>query len=71
MRMEMSGSELNCEPLARHWGVPVVFMTAHGYSDRAKSEAASDWTVAYLTRPFSEDDLLESVQTSLSWKANG
>ena len=33
--------------------VPVIFITAHGSDDRARSEAASDWTVAYLIKPFS------------------
>jgi FixJ family two-component response regulator len=67
----MNGFELHRELLARSYKVPVVFMTAHGYDNRARSEAASDWTVAYLTKPFSEDELVDAVQSSLSWKANG
>ena len=67
----MNGFELHRELLARSYKVPVIFITAHGYDKRARSEAASDWTVAYLTKPFSEDELLEAVHTSLSWKANG
>jgi len=67
----MNGFELHRELLARSYNVPVIFMTAHGYDKRARSEAASDWTVAYLTKPFSEDELLEAVHTSLSWKPNG
>ena len=67
----MSGFELHRELLARSYRVPVVFMTAHGYDKRARSEAASDWTVAYLTKPFSEDELLDAVNTSLKWKPNG
>jgi FixJ family two-component response regulator len=66
----MNGFELHRELLARSCRVPVVFMTAHGYDDRARSEAASEWTVAYLTKPFSEDELLEAVHTSLRWKPN-
>jgi FixJ family two-component response regulator len=67
----MNGFELHRELLARSCRAPVVFMTAHGYNDRARSEAASEWTVAYLTKPFSEEELLKAVQMSLSWKAKG
>jgi FixJ family two-component response regulator len=64
----MSGIELNRELMARSSEVPVVFMTAHGYDDGAKSQASSDWTVAYLTKPFSEDELLDAVQAALNWR---
>jgi len=67
----MNGFELHRELLARSCRVPVVFMTAHGYDKRAKSEAASDWTVAYLTKPFSEEELLKAIHRSLRWKPNG
>jgi FixJ family two-component response regulator len=68
---EMSGFELQRELLAGSCRVPVVFMTAHGYDKRAMSEAASAWTVAYLTKPFSEAELLDAINTSLRWKPNG
>ena len=67
----MNGFELHRELLAGSCRVPVVFMTAHGYDKRAKSEAASDWTVAYLTKPFSEEELLKAIHRSLRWKPNG
>jgi FixJ family two-component response regulator len=64
----MSGFDLQHHLVARKFEVPVIFMTAHGYDDRARSEASSDWTVAYLTKPFSEDELLDAVQTASKWK---
>jgi FixJ family two-component response regulator len=67
----MSGFELQRELLAGSCRVPVIFMTAHGYDKRTMWEAASDWTVAYLTKPFSEDELLEAINTSLRWKPSG
>ena len=67
----MSGIELHRQLLARSCKVPVIFITAHGYDNCAKSEAASDWTVAYLTKPFSEDELLDAVNAALKWKPNG
>ena len=63
----MSGIELHRHLVAGQREVPVIFMTAHESDDRARSEAASDWTVAYLTKPFSEDELLGAVNTALTW----
>lgn len=64
----MSGIELHRQLLAASCNVPVIFITAHGSDDRARSEAASDWTVAYLIKPFSGDDLLDAVNVALRWK---
>jgi FixJ family two-component response regulator len=61
----MSGIELHRHLVARRCEVPVIFMTAHGFDNRAKSEAASDWTVAYLTKPFSGDEFLSAVAAAL------
>ena len=62
----MSGVELHRQLLARRCQVPVIFITAHGSDERARSEAASAWTVAYLTKPFSGDELLDAVQRALN-----
>ncbi len=64
----MSGIELHHQLLAGKCRRPVIFITAHGYDDRAMSEAASDWTVACLTKPFSEDELLDAVHAALKLK---
>jgi FixJ family two-component response regulator len=64
----MSGIELHHQLLASKCNVPVIFITAHASDDRARSEAASDWTVAYFTKPFSGDELLDAVNTALKWK---
>ena len=63
----MSGIELHHKLVERSCKVPVIFITAHGSDDRARSEAASDWTVAYLIKPFSEDELLDGVNAALTW----
>jgi len=65
----MSGIELHHQLLARRCSVPVIFITAHAYDDRTRSEAASHWTVAYLTKPLSEDELLDAVNAALKWQA--
>ena len=64
----MSGSELHRHLLARKCEVPVIFITAHASDERARSEAASDWTVAYLIKPFSEDELLGAVAAAVNGK---
>jgi FixJ family two-component response regulator len=66
----MSGIELHRQLLARTYRLPVIFITAHASDNRARSEAASDWTVAYLTKPFSENDLLNAVDAALKWRPN-
>jgi len=63
----MSGFELQHHLVARKCKVPVIFMTAHGYDERARSDASSAWTVAYLTKPFSEDELLGAVDAASKW----
>jgi FixJ family two-component response regulator len=67
----MSGIELHRHLLATNCNVPVIFITAHGSDDRARSEAASDWTVAYFIKPFSGDDLLDAVNVALKRKPHG
>ncbi len=64
----MSGIELHRHLMAQQCKVPVIFITAHASDNRARSEAASDWTVAYLTKPFSEDEFLEAVSAALQWR---
>ena len=64
----MNGVELHHHLKVRNYKVPVIFITAHASDDRARSEAASDWTVAYLTKPFSEDELLDAVNAALKWR---
>jgi FixJ family two-component response regulator len=64
----MSGIELHRHLLAANCEVPVIFITAHGSDDHARSEAASDWTVAYFIKPFNGDELLDAVAVALDWK---
>ena len=66
----MSGIELHHHLLEGNCKVPTVFITAHASDDRARSEARSDWTVAYLTKPFSEDELLDAVEAASRLKSN-
>jgi FixJ family two-component response regulator len=67
----MSGIELHHRLLTQRCEVPVIFITAHASDNRARSQAASDWTVAYLAKPFSDEELLDAVHTALKWKSRG
>ena len=62
----MSGIDLHRQLLARDCTVPVIFITAHASDERARSEAASDCTVAYLIKPFTEDELLGALAAALN-----
>ena len=64
----MSGVELHRHLLATRCNVPAIFITGNECDDRTRSEAASDWTVAYFRKPFGGDELLEAVHTALKWK---
>jgi FixJ family two-component response regulator len=64
----MTGIALHRHLLAHNRKVPAIFITAHASDDRAKSDARSQWTVAYLTKPFGEDELLDAVHAALRWK---
>ena len=63
----MSGIELHHHLMTRKYDVPVIFITAHGSDNRARAEAASEWTVAYLTKPFDENELLDAIHAALKW----
>ena len=63
----MSGIELLHHLGVHKRSVPVVFITAHGSDEGARSAAASDWTIAYLIKPFSGDELLDAVNAALKW----
>ena len=61
----MSGIDLLRHLLACRCSIPVIFITAHGSDEVARSEAASDQTIAYLIKPFNADELLDAVNTAL------
>ncbi len=64
----MSGIELHHHLMSQERKVPVIFITAHASDNGARSEAASDWTVSYLTKPFDEEKFLGAVHAALKWK---
>jgi FixJ family two-component response regulator len=65
----ISGIDLLRQLLARKYNVPVIFITAHGSDEDARSEAASNWTVAYLIKPLDGEELLDAVDAALRLKS--
>src|SRR5579872_737563 len=64
----MSGIDLHRQLMARSCKVPAISITAHGYDERTRSQTQSAWTVACLTKPFSEDELFDALQAALKWQ---
>jgi FixJ family two-component response regulator len=62
----MSGLELQRHLAASERDIPIIFITAHGSDDAVRARALRDGAVAYLIKPFSEESLLEAVNTALS-----
>jgi len=62
----MSGLELQRELAASKRDIPIIFITAHGSDEDVRARALRDGAVAYLSKPFSEDALLEAVSAALS-----
>jgi FixJ family two-component response regulator len=61
----MSGTELHRHLLSKGYKVPVIFITAHASDQETKAQALSEGALAYLIKPFEEDELLDAVYTAL------
>jgi FixJ family two-component response regulator len=64
----MNGIELQQRLTANFCSVPIIFITAHG-DESARSRVLKQGAVDFLLKPFSEEELLNAVQTALNWKA--
>jgi FixJ family two-component response regulator len=60
----MSGLELQERLAAADVRVPIVFLTAHG-DEEARARALRAGAIEFLTKPFSEKALLDSVHAAL------
>src|SRR5580698_1694441 len=55
----MSGLELQRELAASGWRIPVIFLTAHDSQD-SRQQAMQAGAVAFLGKPFKDEELLET-----------
>jgi FixJ family two-component response regulator len=62
----MSGLDLQRELATGAHDIPIIFITAHGSDEGVRARALRDGAVAYLSKPFSEDALLDAVSAALS-----
>jgi len=60
----MSGLELQAKLNADHCRIPTIFITAHG-DEKMRMQALRAGAVDFLTKPFDDQVLLESVRAAL------
>jgi FixJ family two-component response regulator len=60
----MSGLELQAQLNADHCKIPTIFITAHGDA-RMRMQAMREGAVEFLTKPFGDETLLESVRVAM------
>jgi FixJ family two-component response regulator len=61
----MSGLELQAKLKTQDCRVPIIFITAHGDS-KMRMQAMCEGAVEFLTKPFDDEVLLESVRAALN-----
>jgi FixJ family two-component response regulator len=60
----MSGLELQRQLIVDHSDLPIVFITAHE-DENCRRQALQAGAVAFLYKPFSEQDLLNAIDAAL------
>ena len=61
----MNGLELQRRIVAANWRIPVIFITSHADGD-ARAWALEAGAVAYLYKPFREEELLDAIDAALN-----
>ena len=60
----MNGLDLQRQMVAANWRIPVVFITSHA-DDDARARALEAGAVAFLYKPFREEELLNAIDAPL------
>src|SRR5216683_5600719 len=60
----MSGLELQAQLNAERCKIPIIFITAHG-DEKMRMQALRAGAVEFLSKPFDDEALLESVRAAL------
>jgi FixJ family two-component response regulator len=61
----MNGLELQRHLMAAHWGIPIIFVTAY-VDDDVRVRALARGAVAFLYKPYYEEDLLHAIEAALT-----
>ena len=60
----LSGLDLQARLAAEQIGIPIIFVTAHS-DKRIRMQALRSGAVGFLTKPFDDERLLETVRAAL------
>jgi FixJ family two-component response regulator len=60
----MSGLDLQHQIVAAKWQIPIIFVTSHA-DDVARTKALDAGAVAFLYKPFHEEELLNAIDVAL------
>jgi FixJ family two-component response regulator len=60
----MNGLDLQRQIVAANWQVPIIFITSHA-DDDARARALEAGAVAFLYKPFREEELLNAIDAAL------
>jgi len=60
----MSGLDLQRQIVAAKWQIPIIFITSHA-DDVARARALATGAVAFLYKPFHEEELLNAIDAAL------
>jgi FixJ family two-component response regulator len=60
----MNGLELQRQMVAAKWRIPIIFITSHA-DDDARARAFEAGAVAFLYKPFHEEDLVDAIDAAL------
>ncbi len=60
----MSGLDLQRQIVAANWQIPIIFVTSHA-DDVASTRALEAGAVAFLYKPFHEEELLNAIDAAL------
>ena len=62
----MSGLELQSKLNAENYRIPIIFITAHG-DEKVRMRALRAGAVEFLTKPYDDEVLLQSVRAALEY----
>ena len=60
----MNGLDLQRRIVATRWRIPIIFITSHA-DDNARARALEAGAVAFLYKPFREEELLNAIDAAL------
>jgi FixJ family two-component response regulator len=60
----MNGLELQRQMVVANWRIPIIFITSHA-NDDARARALEAGAVAFLYKPFREEELLNAIDAAL------